>query len=263
MFFPERINRYIKNSECQLNNVGMSDSKVYIFDEYVLKVQAATPETNNEYEMVTWLAGRVPTPKILEYVIDGGMAYTLMTKASGQMLCDDAFMRDPEKVTDLVAESLKTLWSADISDCPYTYSRLSERLKEARANVENGEVDPDNAEPETFGSGGFSGPAELLEWLENNRPEEDLVLTHGDFCLPNIFTDGERVTAFIDNGKMGPADRWQDIAVALRSLRHNFDGKYTNGIPYEGYDENMLLRKLGIEPDEEKRRYYFLLDELF
>ena len=45
----------------------------------------------------------------------------------------------------------------------------------------------------------------------------------------NIFVKENEISGFIDIGKMGPADRWQDIAIAIRSLKHNFDGKYTDG----------------------------------
>ena len=262
MIFPEKIRAYVKDSAFRLNDVGMSGSQVYVFDKYVLKVQPVTAETDNEYEILKWLAGRCPTPSILEYVKEDETSYTLMTKAAGKMLCDDVFMQDPEKLTDLIAQGIRMLWNVDIQDCPCSCSRLSERLKAARENIENGEVNLENAEPETFGQGGFTDPAELLVWLETHQPEEDLVLTHGDLCLPNLFSDGEKITAFIDNGKMGPADRWQDLAVVLRSLRHNFGGKYT-GVPYGGYREDMLLKKLGMEMDEEKNRYYLLLDELF
>lgn len=263
MIFPKKISDYVKDLNCSMNEAGMSESQVYVYEKYVLKVQPATPETDNEYEVLKWLAGRCPTPTILEYEKEDGMAYTLMTKAAGKMLCDDEFMRNPQRLVDLIAEGLKMLWSVDVKDSPCCYSRLNERLKAARFNVENGKVDLDNVEPDTFGPNGFADPMELLTWLENNRPEEDLVLSHGDFCLPNIFTDGNTITCFIDNGKMGAADRWQDIAIALRSLQHNFDGKYTDGISYDGYTPNMLLDKLGIEMDEKKNRYYLLLDELF
>lgn len=263
MNFPKEILNYTKDLEYTMNEVGMSDSQVYIFDEYVLKVQQVTQETENEYEILKWLAGRCPAPTILAYVKEDGMAFTLMTKAAGKMLCNKEYMRNPQKLIALIAEALKLLWSVDIKDCPCTYSRLSERLKAARVHVENGEVDVEDAEPESFGPDGFADPMELLVWLENNRPEEDLVLTHGDFCLPNIFTDGENITAFIDNGKMGPADRWQDLAIVQRSLRANFSGKYADsGETYEGYEDGMLLKALGMEMDEEKNKYYILLDEL-
>ena len=111
-------------------------------------------------------------------------------------------------------------------------------------------------EPETFGKDGFSSPEELLTWLEDNRPKEDIVLTHGDFCLPNVFIDEDKISGFIDLGKMGPADRWQDLAVVLRSLRHNFSGKYSDGKPYCEFEPQMLLDELGIEMDETKYKYY-------
>ena len=107
-------------------------------------------------------------------------------------------------------------------------------------------MDLDNVEPETFGPNGFANPEELLIWLEKNRPEEDTVLTHGDFCLPNIFAENNRISGFIDLGKMGPADRWQDLAIALRSLEHNFSGRYNDGKSYFEFEPGMLLDELGM-----------------
>ena len=119
-----------------------------------------------------------------------------------------------------------------------------------------------SAEPGTFGKDGFKDPQELLEWLYDNRPKEDFVLSHGDFCLPNIFINDDKFSGFVDIGRMGVADRYQDIALCYRSLKHNFSGKFGGKI-YDGYDENMFFDALGIEPDFEKIRYYILLDELF
>ena len=85
----------------------------------------------------------------------------------------------------------------------------------------------------------------------------------GDFCLPNVFVQNHRISGFIDLGKMGPADRWQDIAIALRSLNHNSVGFYNGGKKYFDFTNQMLLDELGIEMDYDKYRYYILLDELF
>ena len=53
---------------------------------------------------------------------------------------------------------------------------------------------------------------------------------------------------------MGPADRWQDIAIAVRSLGHNFDGRYSDGKRIFDFKPRMLLDALEIELDEEKYR---------
>ncbi|MBM6667374.1 phosphotransferase [Lacrimispora saccharolytica] len=81
--------------------------------------------------------------------------------------------------------------------------------------------------------------------------------------MPNVFADGDRISGFIDLGKAGKADRWQDLAICYRSLKHNFEGRYNGGFPYPGYHPDMLFEKLGIRPDWEKLKYYLLLDELF
>lgn len=172
-------------------------------------------------------------------------------------------MQNPAALCRLLAEGLKKLWGIDIADCP-SDQRLSHKLRQAEYNVKNGLVDLNNVEPETFGENGFRDPAELLAWLYDHMPEEKPVLSHGDYYLPNVFGMEERVTGFIDLGRSGVADKWCDIALCYRSLSHNYSGKYAHAAQkYVGYDESLLFRELGVEPDEEKLRYYILLDELF
>lgn len=99
---------------------------------------------------------------------------------------------------------------------------------------------------------------DLYHWLIENKPSEELCFTHGDYFLPNIFIDGNFVTGFIDLGRAGIADKWQDIALCVRSIGYNLrncDGK-------DRYVD-MLFEHLKIEPDWEKINYYILLDELF
>lgn len=263
VYFPKQIWDIVGNQEYTQNDVGMSDSTVLMFPEYVLKIQKHRPETDNEQKIVSVLQGKLPLPGIPVYCVEEGMAYTLMTRVSGKMLCDEEYLNAPERLLDLVAQGIRLLWSIDVADCPSKVSPLEERLKAARYRVEHGMVDLDNVEPETFGPGGFADPEELLIWLEQNRPGEDIVLTHGDFCLPNIFACGDKISGYIDLGKMGPADRWQDLAIALRSLKDNARGCYNGGNKYFDFEPSMLLERLGIEMDEEKNRYYMLLDELF
>lgn len=260
---PDKIRRIVGDSRYTENHVGQSDSHVLIFPEHVLKIQQRTVETDNEHDMSVWLRGKLCVPEIQVYLTENGTTFTLMSRAHGKMLCDEMFLRNPETLLDLTSEALRMLWNVDITECPYRTSRLEERLKAARYNVESGLVDMDNVEPETFGDDGFRDPEELLEWLEQNQPEEDLVLTHGDFCLPNIFAENGKISAFIDLGKIGPADRWQDLAIVMRSLKHNLHGVYSHGKKYADINPQMLLDRLGIPMNDEKNRYYMLLDELF
>lgn len=262
LWLPDGIRNIVEGKEYRENHVGMSASRVFLFDDMVLKIQAYSGETDNEYMVCNWLSGRIPVPRILAYEVHDEKAYLLMTRMPGKMACDERYMRDPKLLLEIVAEALHLLWGVDASDCPCDNS-LDGKLKAARYRVEKGLVDVEDTEPETFGENGFASPGKLLEWLENNRPEEELVFTHGDLSLPNILVQNDRVSGFIDLGRMGIADRWQDIAICYRSLKHNFEGKYNGGFPYEGYSPEMLFEKLGIAVNPDKLNYYILLDELF
>lgn len=260
MDLPIKIRQLVKDQPCTVNTTGMSGSQVICYEDAVLKIEEKCEETDNASVMLRYLAGRVPVPRILAEETQAGLNYLLMSRVGGKMSCDETYMKQPQLLVRCLAKALKLLWAVDISDCPRD-QRLDQKLRQAEQYVAAGLVDLDNVEPETFGEGGFRDPAHLLQWLRQNRPEEDLVLSHGDFCLPNVFLDGESVSGFIDLGRSGAADRYQDIALCWRSLCHNFDGRY--GQSYPGFDPMLLFEELGIDPDWEKIRYYILLDELF
>ena len=135
---PETIQKAVGTEKYTVDKIGESGSEVRIYDRYVLKIQPQSPETDNEYQMIKWLNGHLPVPSIATYEIHNRLAYTLMTKAEGKMLCDIDYMKTPEFVIDIAAKGLKMLWKTDVSDCPCNVSRLSNRLKAAEYNVAHG-----------------------------------------------------------------------------------------------------------------------------
>lgn len=259
---PDRIRALTAGKTYEENCVGMSDSRVLIFDDMVLKIQQASRETDNEYAVCRWLSQRIPTPRILAYEKQDQTAYCLMTRIAGEMACADRYMKDPKRLLAVVEKALHMLWSVDVSGCPCDQS-LDVKLKVARERVERHLVDTDNVEPETFGENGFASPEELLLWLEENRPNEEPAFSHGDLSFPNILVRDDKISGFIDLGKMGVSDRWKDLAICYRSLKHNFEGAYNGGTPYPGYTPDMLFEELHITVEPEKLNYYLLLDELF
>lgn len=158
-----------------------------------------------------------------------------------------------------LAGALKALWEIDISACP-RINGVNEKLTEVKYNIDHGLVDMDRVNSET---GGFMDVHELYRALELNRPAEDTVLSHGDFCLPNIFVENGRATGYLDWGTGGVADRWQDIALCVRSLGVNLRTRPEYCEEELRRYTAMLFSELGLEPDGEKMRYYRLLDALF
>lgn len=261
MTLPEMIRRSLRAGEYRREGIGMSGSAVLVYPDQVLKMQPDGPEARNEVFMLRWLKDRLPVPAVEAWTVEDGTAYLLMERCEGRMACDTAYLDKPEELAALLANGLRALWAVDVRDCPSDQG-LSQKLAQARYNVEHGLVDMGNVEPATFGPKGFRGPAHLLEWLESHRPAEEPVLSHGDCCLPNLFGVGERITGFIDLGRTGRADKWCDIALCCRSLGGNLAGRY-GGRPRHDFDPKRLFDVLGMDMDEEKIRYYILLDELF
>ena len=260
MRLPPEIAAHTKGKDFTLDSTGLSGSTVAIFEDFVLKSEPISAESENGLAMLRWLDGKIPAPRVLESVILGGFRWTLMTRISGEMSCAEANRTDPHRLVRVLADALKRLWSIDISGCPVDQSPRA-KLDRAKRIIELGQINMDLVDPETFGEGGFSSPAELHRWLQENAPDLEPVLTHGDFCLPNVFMENGAFSGFLDLGRSGAGDKWTDIAILWRTLRDNFGGHYGEAV--EGFHPDELFEVLDMEKDEEKLRYYLLMDELF
>ncbi|MDW7656898.1 MAG: APH(3') family aminoglycoside O-phosphotransferase [Bacillota bacterium] len=259
---PKSIARRIAGLTWKCDDIGMSDSTILLFDDRVLKIEKASRSSENELKLLVWLDGKVPVPKIIEAETLDGYSFLLMSRLTGEMACSDNSLQHIEDTVRALANGLKQLWQIDISSCPCS-NKISEKLRQAKYNIEKGLVHTDNFNPETFSSEGFKDVSDLYKYLDRNRPQEDIVFSHGDFCLPNVFVSGPVATGFLDWGNGGVADRWQDIALCVRSLRYNYiDFAEYGENEYEKYKKQLFL-EIGLEPDEAKIRYYILLDELF
>lgn len=257
---PEKIEKLTAGMGYTADKTGMSGDEIRLYRDMVLKISRDDETARREAASMEWLRGRLPVPEILACERGGGRQFLLMERISGVMLCDKSVISDPLRVTRLLAQALEMVQGVDITGCPCR-ADLDMELALARKHVERGEVDTENVEPSTFGPGGFRDPEHLLGWLEENRPEEEFVFTHGDMCLPNIFTGNGGISGFLDLGGAGIGDRYRDISIARRSLHDNTDGHHGHTSP--GFDADALFDCLGLRPDREKLRYYLLLDELF
>lgn len=254
-FLPDKIRKCILGMAYEQNKVGCSQAGVYKFFSgnkvLYLKVEPEFCGLETEYKNMQWLQGKLPVPQVIEWASERGSDYLLLSEVKGRMLIDGFYLKNPALTVSLLAKGIRLLQSVDIKNCPISNS-LQKKLEEAGENIRLDKVDMSDWEA---GSSGFSSPQELLDYLKRNTPkDEELVFTHGDYCLPNIFADNDCLTGFIDIGRGGAADLWQDVALCLRSLWHNFNTRE--------YDD-LLLTHIGIPMNEEKLNYYILLDELF
>ncbi len=242
------------------DTIGLSGAGVLLFPNCVLKTAPADAVTRREIRMMTWLQGRLPVPEVLHSCEEKGRSWLLMSRLPGQMACDPVLLSRPDILLAGLCQALQALWQVNTRDCPISFT-LDEQLMLAEQRVRQDKIDPEDADPATFGPGGFRDPAHLLSWLKDHRPPLDPVLSHGDLCLPNILLEQGRLSGFIDLGLCTVGDRWRDLALCWRSLRDNTHGHYGDFLAFPPPDS--LFSALQITPDREKLRYYLLLDELF
>ena len=203
-----------------------------------------------EKERVEWLRGRLPVPEVLAYETDCRVEYLLLSALPGLDAATLTGDRPDDNMVRLLANGLRSIHAVPIDECPFDMS-LDRIIEEAGRNVARGLVDEADFDHERLGR----SAAEMFEELLSRRPAvEDLVFTHGDYCLPNVLIDGEEIAGFVDWGRAGIADRYKDIALAVRSLEYN-TGRDLRTMFFDAYGLS--------SPDADKIEYYKLLDEFF
>jgi len=261
MYIPTAIKELINDHDYYVDDIGCSDSTVFVFKDKVLKIRPYNTEADSEYIMMKWLWNKISVPRCICHLVENGVDYLLMTRIDGKMSCDESVMRDPIRLMKLLADGLKRMWQVDIKDCPIDQG-VSGILIDIKNRLDSGSISVEDWRPITFGECTFETIYQAYNWLVSNKPLEEPVLSHGDYCLPNVIVGKNGLAGFIDLGYSGVADKWKDIALCYRSLKSNYCGRFAKRV-CEDFDASILFEALGIEPNWEKMNYYFLLDELF
>ncbi len=202
-----------------------------------------------EAERLHWLAGRLPVPEVHQFIQTATHDYLLLAAIPGVDASNRSHAADLPAMIRGLAAGLRLLHALPIDDCPFDET-LPSKLARARQRAAAGLINLADFDKERQ----EKSAAELLADVIANAPaQEDLVFTHGDYCLPNILLHGDQLCGFIDLGRAGVGDRYQDLALAARSLAYNFGAEWVPHF-FAAYD---------IEPDETKIHFYKLLDEFF
>ncbi len=179
-------------------------------------------DLERERVRLEWLAVRHPAPRVLEHGSDRAAQWLVTAALPGSHAVGDAWRaRRPEAIA-AIAAGLRAIHAVPVDAVPAALATDSWVGREP-ANL---------------------GPRPPLL--------DTAILVHGDACAPNtLVDDAGRWTGHVDLGDLGVGDRWADLAVASLSLDWNFG---------EGH-QHELFEAYGIEPDEERIRYYRALWE--
>ncbi len=252
---PQDLKKILKNSNIKSVSHGCSDAQVCLIETlsespkcYLKRGLPGTLE--REKSILVWLKDKLPVPKVL-YYSKAERDYLLIEGIKGVDLVSALSYLSSENVVSLLAEGLRMFQGVDINGCPFNM-RFAQKLEETKSLVERKLIKIEDFEPENL----EKSLEEIYRQLLLGKPEsEDLAFTHGDYCFPNIIINDGKISGFIDLERGGIADRYQDIAIAVRSIRHNLQSeKYVK----------LFLDACGCEnANFSKINYYILLDELF
>ncbi|MEM7808245.1 MAG: aminoglycoside 3'-phosphotransferase [Planctomycetota bacterium] len=245
--------RFVGNcSGADVFRVGEGDEAVYLKTHLDQAVGDAHPLAI-ESARTAWLAGVIGedgplVPRVLAFEQGspqagvGTWAYLATTAVPGRPLHDQ--MADtPLRVARLVGRTLRMLHDVKPADT-LEHRRIAAILAEADERLGRGIVGSSLRQVQSERS--------LKKTLKRltKRPIDDAerVVTHNDFCLPNVLAGLDDRTGLIDVGGLCLADRHVDLATAIRSLR--FNGGRDDAV-------QVFLREYGQEEVDAKRLDYF------
>ncbi|TFV61358.1 aminoglycoside 3'-phosphotransferase [Mycobacterium sp. PS03-16] len=207
----------------------------------------------DERDRIRWACAHgVPGPVVLDWRTDSTTA-ELVTSAVAGVPADRLTRQAFADAWPAIVDAVRDLHALPVTDCPHRRD-VATMLTTARDVVARDAVDPDFLPDEDRGV----PPAALLARVEaqaalRRRQEEgDLVVCHGDLCLPNIVVDGTAI-GFVDLGRLGGADRHADLSLLLESTAQTFPG-------FESHEA--LVDRYPWPVDDDRLRFYLWLDPL-
>jgi aminoglycoside phosphotransferase len=218
-------------------------------------------ELSDERDRLLWLSTTdLPAPAVLDWVDDGETA-TLTTAAMPGVPLSDLPATSSGAGVKALGSFLARLHAVERDACPFE-RWLAVTVPLAWVNVDQGRVDEDDFDEERAGR----TAANVLEELLERRPQAeglelgDLVVCHGDACLPNVLVDPDscEVTGMVDVGRLGVADRHLDLALAVRSVA---DASLNPA--YGPAAADAMLAAYCLPADPWRLDFYRLLDEFF
>ena len=236
---------------------GCSEANVYRVEAggkpaFFIKTEAADElaELPDEAARLRWLAASgIPCAPVLDLITSQQRHWLLLGAVPGTNLLGVP----PAQAIQVMADTLRRLHALDPRDCPFDH-RAARRIERALARLAAGLVDEDDFDDDNAGL----TAQQLAALLEAGRPAvEDLVVTHGDACLPNVLALDGACAGMIDCGRLGVADRHQDLALAVRDIGEELGGQWV---------EPFLARYFAPGPvtfDLDRAAFYRLLDEFF
>ena len=215
---------------------------------------------NGERLRIEWLARfALGSPNVLGWSVSEQGACLVISALTG-VPASALSPRDLHEAWPTIVRLVRTLHDLPATDCPFE-RRLVEMFARAEEVVTRGKVRSEFLPPDQKST----APATLLGQLRSQLTERltqeaiDLVVCHGDACLPNFIVDPDslRCVGIVDLGRLGTADRYVDLSLLVGNALPHWASRNDAENAYRE-----LFERYGTRPDELRLRFYLHLDPL-
>ena len=254
---PEDLVEQLKSYYWQKVNIGWSRSEIHKLTlsknpTLFLKINKITDNLffNKEYEMLDWLKDNVSVPDVIYHSKNSDYEFLLLTEIPGKVSYEVFSKSDIETNLKILAKGLQIFHDLPLGGCPNEVD-IDKMIQYAKERLERDLINNENFDVRWK----HKTPYELFEDVKRLMPKKiDRVVTHGDYCLPNVIINNNELSGFVDLGSAGINDRHYDLAAISWSISYNFGDKW---LPY-------FFEQYGINYDEidrERMLFYQMLNE--
>lgn len=211
-----------------------------------------------ERDRIRWLAGTgIPGPSVLDWS-SSEQGVCLVTAAVPGVPASELSSGTLLAAWPSIVRTLARLHALPAASCPFERG-LAGLFRTAEDVVARDAVQPEFLSDEQRGVPVGTLLADLRSELDERLAQEadDLVVCHGDACLPNVLVDPRTLTCtgLIDLGRLGTADRHADLALLRVNARETWTGD-------DGDRADLLLDEVHAPVDPARMRFYLHLDPL-
>jgi len=254
---PEDLEKQIMGYDWEKVNIGWSSSEIYKLTSekksaLFLKINKYSGDLffNHEYEMLKWLRDKISVPDVIYHSKNSDHEFLLLTEIPGKVSYEVFSKSDIETNLKILAKGLQSFHTLHMGGCP-NKANIDKMIQYAKERLEQGLINSKNFDVRWK----HKTPYELFDDVNRLKPKRiDKVVTHGDYCLPNVLIKNKELSGFVDLGSAGINDRYCDFAAISWSISYNFGQKWLSYF-FEQYGINYN------EIDRERMLFYQMLNE--
>lgn len=237
---PIEVERFIDGAKIYDSSCS-EEARVYFIDKgdgFYLK-RSAKGALETEAKMTAYFHSKGLGAEVLHYS-SNDFDLLLTEKVDGEDCIHESYLSDPKRLSVILAEELRKLHELDYTGCP-VMDRTANYVALAERNFLTDNYDKSHF-PNSYG---YSSAQEAYRILQEGKMElKRDVLTHGDYCLPNVILKKWKLSGFIDLGNGGVGDRHVDIFWGLWSLGYNLKTERYRELFFDAYGRDKLNEEM-------------------